>query len=61
MSEDTLKANEYEIKNIIAHEILHTCNAGMDHGLVWKKYSKLMNNVLGYNIKQKYSWSDLIR
>ena len=61
ISEDTLQANENEIKNIIAHEILHTCDASMDHGYLWKKYCKLMNNHYGYDIQIKYSWNKILK
>lgn len=58
---DTLRANETEIKNIIAHEVLHTCLCSMDHGWPWEIYTKLMNKKLGYNIQEKYSWHKIIK
>lgn len=61
LSKDTLRTSEFEIKNIIAHEILHTCFLSMDHEIPWEIYRKLMNDKLGYNIQVKYSWSTLIK
>lgn len=61
LSVDTLRADECEIKNIIAHEILHTCFLSMDHDIPWKTYCCLMNDKLGYNIKTKYSWHKIIK
>ena len=61
LSKDTLRAEQIEIKNIIAHEVLHTCFLSMDHGIPWKIYQKCMNEKLGYNIKEKYSWHKIIK
>ena len=60
LSADVLRANEYEIKNIIAHEILHTCNASMQHEGIWKLYQRKMNQRLGYDIQVKYSWCEIL-
>lgn len=61
LSKDTLRTSEVEIKNIIAHEVLHTCFLSMDHKIPWEIYQKWMNDKLGYNIQVKYSWSKLIK
>lgn len=61
LSKDTLRTSEKEIKNIIAHEVLHTCFLSMDHGMPWDIYQKRMNDKLGYNIQVKYSWHKLIK
>lgn len=61
LSYDTLRAKESDIKNIIAHEILHTCFLSMDHGMPWSIYQKQMNNLLGYDIQEKYSWHNIIK
>jgi hypothetical protein len=60
ISYDTLRAKEMEIKNIIAHEVLHTCFLSMDHGIPWVIYQKSMNDSLGYNIQEKYSWYKIL-
>jgi hypothetical protein len=61
LSRDTLRAKEMEIKNIIAHEVLHTCFLSMDHDMPWRLYQRMMNEQLGYNIQVKYSWHKIIR
>ena len=61
LSKDTLRAMKTEIKNIIAHEILHTCFLSMDHDFPWKIYQKRMNEQLGYNIQIKYSWQKILK
>ena len=60
MSSDTLRSTEKEIKNIIAHEVLHTCFLSMDHGYPWEMYKNWMNNKLGYNIDKKQIENQLI-
>ena len=61
LSQDTLRANEKDIKDIIAHEVLHTCFLSMDHDFPWNIYKKSMNERLGYNIQTKYSWHNIIK
>ena len=61
LSEDTLKAKENEIKNIIAHEVLHTHFLTSEHNAIWKMYCNLMRNNLGYNIQIKYSWHKILK
>ena len=61
LSKDTLRANPYEIKNIIAHEVLHANILSMEHNYIWKTYQNLMNNKLGYNIQVKYSWHKILK
>ena len=61
LSQDTLRAEHTEIKNIIAHEVLHTCFLSMDHDFPWNVYKKSMNERLGYNIQTKYSWHQIIK
>jgi hypothetical protein len=60
LSEDTLRAKSNEIKNIIAHEVLHSYFLTMDHNSLWRTYQQLMNAKLGYNIQIKYSWYKII-
>ncbi len=61
LSEDTLKASDSEIKNIIAHEVIHASFLTMTHNLFWEMYRKLMQEQYGYNIKIKYSWQELLK
>ena len=60
LSPDVLMADEHEIKNIIAHEVLHTCASSMPHEGIWKLYQGKMNRHLGYNIQVEYSWCELL-
>ena len=60
LSPDVLRASEYEIKNIIAHEILHTCIECMPHEGIWELYQRRMNRRLGYNIQVEYSWREIL-
>lgn len=48
--ESVLDAGEQEIKNILAHELLHTCPGCYNHGKRWKAYAARINNIYGYNI-----------
>lgn len=61
LSEDTLRANEMEIKNIIAHEVIHAHFLTMTHNAIWQMYCALMNEQFGYNIQTKYSWHKLLK
>jgi hypothetical protein len=60
LSEDTQRAKTHEIKNIMAHEVLHANFMTMEHNCFWKMYQQRMNDMLGYNIKIRYSWHDII-
>ena len=60
LSEDATRAKISEIKNIIAHEVLHSSFLSMDHGLVWCMYRDKMNSTLKYNITTKYSWKKIL-
>lgn len=60
LSEDTLKAHDNEIKNIIAHEVIHANFLTMKHNVFWDMYRELMQEQHGYNIQVKYSWQELL-
>lgn len=40
------------LKNVIAHEILHTCEGCFEHTGKWKEYALYMNRTLGYQIER---------
>lgn len=61
LSEATIRAKQNEIKNIIAHEVIHTNFMTMDHNCFWQMYQQRMNRNLGYNIQIKYTWSKIIK
>ncbi|MBR5229994.1 MAG: sprT domain-containing protein [Firmicutes bacterium] len=52
VSQLTLAADEKNIKEVIAHELLHTCKGCLNHGNKWKTYGALVEKELGYNIKR---------
>lgn len=43
-----------EIKDVIAHELIHTCEGCFNHGSQFKMYADKINT-LGYNVKATYS------
>lgn len=59
ISQKVLKAKRKHIKNIIAHEVLHTCFMSMHHFYPWLEYSRIMNETYNYDIRVKYSWADI--
>lgn len=61
LSEDTQKAHINIIRDIIAHEVLHTSFITMDHNCFWMMYQEKMNSNLGYNIQIKYSWNEILK
>lgn len=60
LSELTLQAKKNEIKNIIAHEVLHSHFLTMEHNEFWKMYCARMNQKFGYEIQEKYSWHKIL-
>lgn len=59
VSEFAVDCEEKSLRQIIAHEVIHTCRGCYDHGEKWKKYAKLMNDAYGYNIKRTSSLKEL--
>ena len=43
-------AADQVIKEILIHELLHTCKGCFNHGKLWKLYAAKVNQVYGYNI-----------
>lgn len=41
---------EKQIKEVILHELLHTCPGCMNHGNKWKEYAAKLNRLHGYEI-----------
>lgn len=39
-----------ELKEVIIHELLHTCKRCLGHGKTWRKYAKMMNEAYGYSL-----------
>lgn len=47
------------VRNVIAHEVLHTCRGCDNHGKIWKSYAKVMNDRYGYRIKTTSSFAEM--
>lgn len=39
-----------DLKQIIIHELIHTCPRCWSHGKTWKKYAMIMNTAYGYSL-----------
>lgn len=61
LSEFMLEADVMEIKNILAHEVLHATSTTMTHCYAWHYFKDLMNEELGYNIKIKHPMHEIIK
>ena len=59
ISERVLAAGEKNIKEIIAHELLHTCRGCMNHGKKWKEYAEVFRKGCGYKITRTTSYESL--
>lgn len=59
ISEFILECSDNAIRNVMAHEVLHTCDGCYDHGIKWKEYAGRMNRAYGYRIKRTSSFSDM--
>ena len=53
------KISEEKIREILAHEVLHTCRGCFDHGEKWKAYARRMNEDWGYHISRTARFEDL--
>lgn len=49
----------FKIRQILAHEILHTCRGCSNHGERWKSYAEKMNYMYGYNIKRLTTYEEM--
>lgn len=59
VGEALLKADVFAVKNILAHEILHTCYGCYNHGERWKLYADKMNRAYGYHITRTTTYEEL--
>ena len=50
LSQKVLACEDKKIKEILAHELLHTCSGCQNHGKKWKIYATTMNHAYGYAI-----------
>ena len=54
-----LEADRAHIKNILAHEVLHTCRDCQNHGKKWKTAAQKMNTAYGYQITTTSSYEKM--
>lgn len=54
-----LEAEERAVRQVLAHELLHTCPGCSNHGTQWKIWASLMNRVYGYRIRRTNSPGEL--
>ena len=59
VSVSLFQAGEQSVRNIIAHELLHTCYGCYNHGGRWKQYADKMNRTYGYKIKTTATYEEL--
>lgn len=57
------EVEDQKIKEVIAHELLHTCRGCQNHGQQWKAYARRVKERLGYNITTttRYEYFDLTK
>ena len=60
LTEKMLFASDKKIKDVLAHEVLHSYCLTMDHGSVWQIYQEKMNDI-GYNVQESYSWHEMFK
>ena len=51
--------HDESLKEIVMHELLHTCKGCMNHGKQWLSYAAEVNAKLGYKVKQFYSCNEV--
>lgn len=51
--------NDFELKNIVMHELIHTLPGCMNHGAKWKDISRRVNAAYGYNITTTADYSKI--
>lgn len=47
-----LNAEEHAVRQVLAHEILHTCPGCTNHGVKWQHWAALMSRQFGYDIRR---------
>jgi len=52
LSKRALEGDENTLRQLLAHELLHTCPGCQNHGAMWKKYAAIMEKAMGYTIKR---------
>ncbi|MGF6376381.1 putative SprT family Zn-dependent metalloprotease [Clostridiales Family XIII bacterium PM5-7] len=52
ISANVMDCDEQQIKEVLIHEILHTCRGCFDHGKKWKLYAEMVSDAYGYHISR---------
>ena len=55
VSASLFSAEEQAIRQVLAHEVLHTCPGCADHGPRWQHWAALMNRIFGYDIRRTHT------
>ncbi len=50
-----LSAEAQAIRQVLAHEVLHTCPGCANHGQQWRHWADVMNRAFGYRICRTHS------
>ena len=50
LTQGLLTGTEEACRQVLAHELLHTCPGCRNHGPLWKSYAQRMNQAYGYRI-----------
>lgn len=50
VAETVARGPEKSCREVLAHELLHTCRGCRNHGVRWKGYAERMNGAYGYEI-----------
>lgn len=59
VSSALLDAEEQAIRQVLAHEILHTCPGCANHGPRWQRWAAMMSRQYGYRIRRTASHAAL--
>ena len=60
LNANILKSPDRKIKEILLHELIHTCYGCMNHGKNFKARAKRINERFGYNVKRETDTENLI-
>lgn len=59
ISKMLMEAEVTAVKEILAHEILHSCPASMNHGATWKRHCQEMEKAYGYKLQRTSTYQSL--
>ena len=59
LCERVTEAGEAACKEVLAHEILHSCYGCMNHGVRWKSYAARLKQAYGYDISRTHKTDEI--